>query len=112
MNPDSLIHVESLATLGGASFAVILVGNVFQYVFNWNPRWLGLIVAFLLAGLGVALVPQRQWVDWVVAIIRGFQIYATAVGIASITGNEKYEPVVERGPVGAKRRRTFWVQWF
>jgi len=112
MNPDKLISVESLVTLGGASFAVILVGNVCRYVFNWNPRWLGLIVAFLLAGLAITLVPDRQWFDWLVAIFRGVQIYATAVGIASITGKEKYEPIVERGPVGAEHRRPFWIQWF
>jgi hypothetical protein len=112
MNPDRLISVESLGTLGGASVAVLLVGNVCQYVFNWNPRWLGLIVAFLLAWLAITLVPDSQWFDWLVAILRGFQIYATAVGIASITGKAKYEPIVERGPVGAEHRRSFWIQWF
>jgi hypothetical protein len=58
MNPDKLISVESLVTLGGAWCAVIIVSNVFQYVFNWNPHWRG-IIAFLLAGLAIARVPSK-----------------------------------------------------
>jgi hypothetical protein len=112
MNRNELISVEDLITLGGASFAVILTGNVCRYVFNWNPRWFGLAVAFVLAGLAIARLPHIQWFDWLVVIFRGLQIYATAVGMAAITGKEKHDAIVERGPLGAARRRAFWIQWF
>jgi hypothetical protein len=123
MVPKELLSLETLVTLGGAAFAVTLAGNVCRYVFSWNPRWMGLVVAMGLAGLGLVLGPDRRWTDWVVALFQGLQIYATAVGIASITGGVKPEspsPVVERGPgrpdrtapTGPAMARSFWVRWF
>lgn len=122
MVPKELLSLENLLTLGGAAFAVTLMGNVCHYVFSWNPRWLGLVVAMGLAGFGLAVRADRQWFDWVVALLQGFQIYATAVGIASITGGGKPErrpSVVERGgaprppePAPLPAARSFWTRWF
>jgi hypothetical protein len=110
MNPKELISVTSLFTLGGAAFAVALLGNVLQYVFHWNPRWLGLVVALLLAAVGAVIARPAQWYDWIVALFQGIQIYATAVGITAVTGKASPEP--ERGSLSASATRPFWVQWF
>jgi hypothetical protein len=109
MNIPELLTATDLTTLIGASFAVALVGNVSQYAFNWNPRWLGLIVALLLPLIILAGAERRELVDWIVAFFRGLQVYATAVGITSIAGREK--PIVERGGRDSSAR-VFWTRWF
>lgn len=110
MNPKELISAASLFTLGGASFAVTLLGNVLQYIFHWNPRWLGLAVSLLLAGVGAAIARPAQWSEWIVALFQGLQIYATAVGITAVTG--KTDPEPERDGPSRPATRVFWRQWF
>src|ERR1700730_12413647 len=87
MKPDQLITIDSLLTMGGASLGVTLVGNTTQYILGWNPRWLGLIAALAIAGLGTTAKSAVTWVDAVVAFFQGLQIFAAAVGIASITAD-------------------------
>lgn len=110
MKPDQLLTLESLLTTGGGSLAVMLVGNVAQYVLRWNPRWLGLVIALGIGTIGALVSPSGKWTDWVVAFFQGLQIYAAAVGIASITSPEK-SPRKTRGQVTAPVRR-FFVRWF
>lgn len=111
MNSDQLFTLDSLLTMGGASLAVTLVGNTFRYIFGWNPRWLGLIIALGIAGLGVATKSTVTWVDGVVAFFQGLQIFAAAVGIASIT-NAGTSGDGTRGLELRLNMKSFWISWF
>ncbi len=108
MKPDQLFTLESLLSMGGASLGVTLVGNTAQYIFGWNPRWLGLVVAFAIAGLGAATKSTMTWVDGVIAFFQGLQIFAAAVGIASITGagttGDRTRSLESR-----RSRKSFWI---
>ena len=110
MKPGQLLTLESLLTTGGGSLGVMLAGNVAQYVLRWNPRWLGLVIALGIGAIGAVVKPSVQWTDWVVAFFQGLQIYAGAVGVASITSSEN-APRKTRGEVPAPGRR-FFVRWF
>jgi hypothetical protein len=110
MKFDQLLTLASLLTTGGGSLGVMLVGNVAQYVLRWNPRWLGLVIALGIGAIGAAVKPTIQWTDWVVAFFQGLQIYAAAVGIASITGDEK--PLRKSRGEGTAPGRQFFVRWF
>jgi hypothetical protein len=109
MNSDHLITLENLITTGGGSLAVMLVGNTAQYVFTWNPRWLGLLVALGIGAIGASLRSTPAWTDWVVALFQGLQIYAAAVGISTATGKD-VPAERERGETA--RTRSFFVRWF
>jgi hypothetical protein len=123
MNPNELINAKTLLTLGGSALGVTLFSNVLQYVFGWSPRWLALLVALGLAGAGAVLAHAAQWLDWVVALFQGLQIYATAVGISAATGTGpvgKKQSEVERGEAIQEERgetrqvapRRFWPKWY
>jgi hypothetical protein len=112
--PQEFFTLQSMLTLGGASTATWLVCNVLQHVANFNPRWLALVLAEAFAIFGTyqhAHVPS----DVVVAIINGFLIYSSAVGIAQITGANNPPATGMGAPAGASpstRRRTFRSSWW
>jgi Na+/melibiose symporter-like transporter len=115
MNGD-LFTTESLLSLGGASFAVVLVTNVVQYICNWNPKWLGFAIAMIVSAMVVCLIEEKTWVVWVVGFFNGFLIYANAVGLAQISGTK--EKPRERGTgaygqvEGQERVRRKWPKWY
>jgi len=111
--PKELFTLQSMLTLGGASTATWLVCNVLQHVANFNPRWLGLALAEVFALYGTYThthVPS----DFFVAIINGFLIYSSAVGIAQMTGVSPPPASGMGGPtnVAAPRSRTFRSAWW
>jgi len=116
MSQSEFIDLGNLATLSGTSIAVVLLCNVCHYVFGWNPRWFGLVVSLLLCGAGIALAQDHRLVVWILLPVRGAQVYATAVGIASLTGiaasTKPAEPSERRGVVPSKPNRQFWIKWF
>jgi len=86
--PKELYQPKTLLTLGGASIAVVVVGGVSGQVFGFNPRWLGLLVAEVLAFVGLSQMKaefrKRRLVGCVVALINGALIYSQAVGLNAL----------------------------
>ena len=93
---------QTLYTLGGASFAVVAASGVIGYVFGFNPRWLGLVFALIIAFLGLSLLPQdpqgqskRRLPLLAVAFFNGMLIYSQAVGLNTIHQTVKSPKVSE-----------------
>lgn len=89
--PKELYTARTLYTLGGGSFAIVAASGVSGYVFGFNPRWLGLGCAFLIAFAGLAFLPEdsNRRSRWsfpllVVAFFNGLLIYSQAVGINTL----------------------------
>jgi hypothetical protein len=106
MQQSDLLNEATLLTLSGASLAVTLIGNVANYVFSWNPKWFGLAVALALSFAAALFVGTNDWFGWIVAIIQGAQIFATAVGISAISGRE-HKRKFDKGSV----KKVFWSSW-
>lgn len=111
---NQLIDAATLSSLTGSSVAVLLAGNVAQYVFNWNPRWFGLAVACMIS-ISVTLTTQHaSAIDWVVCMLRTFQIYATAVGLATVTAPKSLRHRVS--PASSKQsqpaQKKFLTSWY
>jgi hypothetical protein len=115
MNGD-LFTIESFSTLAGASFGVYVVSNVIQYVFNFNPRWFGLGLAFVFSFLGVLLAKNTGVIQYVIAFLNGFLIYASSVGIVQVTGKNELPINSTNRPYGSSqdttKRRSFRTKWF
>jgi hypothetical protein len=83
-----LYSIQTLFTLGGASFAVLVASGVIAHVFEINPKWLALLRAELIAFAGLAAIPKE--LDRVTfplcldAFFNGALIYAQAVGLNTL----------------------------
>ncbi len=55
--PDKFFTKESVATLGGATAMVLIISSYMASMFQTDPRFVGLIVAQLVAFLRLASLP-------------------------------------------------------
>jgi hypothetical protein len=116
--PQEFFTLQSMLTLTGAAGATFVVCNGLQSAFNFNPRWLALVVAQCLSVYGTYASHSATSVpsDYFVAVVNGFLIYATATGGTNILGGSA-APAVARGAADAAApqagsRRGFLSSWF
>lgn len=114
MNGD-FFTFESFSTLAGASFGVVVISNVMQHVFNFNPKWFGLILAFIFSFLG-AFLSYKTGIFYILAFLNGFLVYANAVGIVQVMGKKEDNSNTTNQPYGigeiSRTRRTFRTKWY
>ena len=119
--PAEFFTLQSMLTLTGSAGATFLICNGLQRAFNFNPRWLGLLVAEALAVFGTyASHHPAEATDYFVAVVNGFLIFATAAGGTSMGGSAPETKVVERGVTtrstpsaqAVTPQRKFWSPWF
>ena len=110
--PSEFFTVQSMLTLTGATGAIYVVCNGMQQVFNFNPRWLALLLAEAISLYGTYLNATRPS-DYFVAIVNGFLIYCTSAGATQITGVPTTSGT-RMGPKGdgPPPHRSFRSTWF
>ena len=86
--PNEFFTLESFSTLTGATGITVVVTNGLKNAFKINPAWLGLIVAVAIALTGVCLTGETRFSDYVIGLLNGFLIFATAAG-ANEAGSRK-----------------------
>jgi hypothetical protein len=113
--PGDLFTPASIGTLAGATGAVYIICGTLQKVFNFNPKWLALLVSILISFVA-ALVTQpsnNEPLKYFIALLNGFLIYATATGSNQVLGNP---PESVSAPLSTKRlllkRRKFNTKWW
>ena len=107
--PNEFFTVESIGTLTGATGLCFVITNGIRRAFGFDPRWLGLVVAQLVAILGAALVVGSPF-KYVLAIANGFLIFSTATGAAAMTGR-----TTDKGEIGfaaSSPSKPFFSRWF
>jgi len=105
--PSDFFTPESMLTLAGATLIATVVTNTVQHVFNWNPKWFGLLIALIIALVGVFMTDSPKFVNYFMGVINGFLIYASSTGIMQMAGTEP-----ERTKGAGKPRRRFWDKWY
>src|SRR5205085_7697830 len=70
-------------TLTGAVTAVFLVSNTLRYVFNWDPKYVGLVLSALVALYGSIMSADHNLGTFLIAIPNTAMIYLSAGGMAS-----------------------------
>ncbi len=117
--PSEFFTLQSMLTLTGASGATFVVCNGLQRAFDFNPRWLALLVAQIVVIVGTHLSHTGGvgLGDYFVAVLNGFLVYATAAGTTHILGGPSEAPAVARGarevsPPSFGSRRRFLSPWF
>jgi hypothetical protein len=113
--PSEFFTLQSMLTLTGATGVVFVISNSIQRVFDFNPKWLALLIAQILAIVGVIMTKQTAVSDFFIGIVNGFLIYSTAVGANQITGNPGPQNNVARGHMTTSKQtneRRFNSKWF
>jgi hypothetical protein len=118
---NAFFSLQSMMTLGGATGATFVVCNGIQRAFDYNPRWLALLVAQLLC-LGVVYQSGGLASDYVIGVINGFLVYCSAAGATGVASAATGAPPLrdanarsgrvahEAAPAAEKRR--FLSVWF
>lgn len=110
--PNEFFTVESLLTLTGATLITTIVTNAIQYAFSWNPKWFGLIIAMIIAIVGVILTPEFKPIDFFIGVINGFFIYANSTGIMQMAGTPQGVKTAGTAEEAAKQKRGFMDKWY
>ena len=113
--PSEFFSSESILTLAGATLLTTVITNSCQHAFNWNPKWLGLVVGMIIAIVGVAFTESPSPVNFVMGFFNGFLVYANATGIMQMAGKSatdrsqnNNEGLESFGPL----KRRFSQKWY
>jgi hypothetical protein len=82
--PKEFFTLQSMLTLTGATGAVYVVCNSMQAAFNFNPKWLALLLAQIVSALGVAL-SGGHGLDYFVGVVNGCLIFTSAAGVVAVS---------------------------
>jgi hypothetical protein len=111
--PKEFFTPQAMLTLTGAAGATYVIANGFQSAFNFNPRWLALVIAQTICLFGV-YVTHGAGSDYFVGVVNGFLVYCTAAGGTALAGRQNSP--TGRGPIGPQAgtvaRRSFSQSWF
>jgi hypothetical protein len=128
---NDFFTLQSLGTFAGAVGATAVVTNGLQRAFDFNPKWLALLLAEVVCLVIVyfthAYAPagtQTLTSDYFVAVINGFLVFCSAAGVTGIgsaavhgaepTSNPAPSDAQARGPgavAPSRRSRGFWSRW-
>ena len=75
-----LLNLDALTTLGGQVLATTAVTNGLARAFNWQPRWLGLIVALVLSLCTAYMTGQLGSSGVFLGILNAFVVYLASAG--------------------------------
>src|SRR5262245_44074964 len=103
--PHDFFTPQSAVTLAGATAMTYVVSSGCQAAFNFNPRWLALLIAIAITSFGTWNSGGNA-VDYVFAVVNGFLVFLSAVGISSTVRKRKSRDFGERS------RRGFFEPWF
>jgi hypothetical protein len=106
--PSEFFTPESIGTLTGATGLCFVVTNGIKRAFGTDPRWLGLLVAQIIAVGGVVLA-DGTLLQYVLAVLNGFLIFSTAAGAASMTAGGH---AGEIGFADHPKKNRFLGSWF
>ena len=112
--PGDFFTAASLSTLAGATGAVYIICSTIQKVFNFNPKWLALLVSVLIS-FAAALLTQTNENDisrYFIALLNGFLIYATATGTNQVFGSKPDSTHTAGFRQAVKQNRRFNTTWW
>lgn len=110
------ITLASIGTISGASFATFVISSAIQKAFNYNPKWLALIIALIIALMisYIAMFSGSSEIGGGIMIgtINGCLVYLTAIGVNIVlpTNNSISDPLLSGD--GNARNRQFLSKWF
>ena len=114
--PGDFFTTATFGTLAGAAGAVYLICSALQRAFNFNPKWLALLLSLFISVAG-AFTTQPAGENicerMIIAVLNGFLIYTTATGTNQLTASvpdKKYRiKNIQKQP---QQKRQFTTSWW
>jgi len=111
--PNTFFTNESFFSLAGATAIVFVVCNTVQRVFNFNPKWLALLLSEIVAIIGTwSAARQHVPSDYFIAVLNGCLIYSAAGGGTAVVSSAETGHPKAIGDPGRPAQRTFLSPWF
>lgn len=110
--PEQFFTAESMLTLAGATAITMIITNSMQHAFNFNPKWFGFVIAFLISIAGVIVIGDHTVAAYFIGVINGFFIYANSAGIMQMAGNQNGQPSRDTMAGSVDKRRKFFDRWY
>jgi hypothetical protein len=107
--PKEFFTPQSATTLTGAVAITYVVSGTIQSAFNFNPRWLALLIALAVLELGVWYANGGP-IEYLFGALNGCLVYLTAVGVSAVSGQSSSPKATRRG--GGPQRRSFFSSWW
>jgi hypothetical protein len=110
--PKEFFTLQSMLTLAGSTGATFVVANGIQRAFNYNPKWLALLIAQIIVNMGVYL-SHGQGSDYFIGIVNAFLVYCTAAGATSVAGGGRQADLARGSQtISGAGPRQFLSSWF
>lgn len=107
---NALFTLTSLLSLQGASAASLIIPNVLRYLigaaFDRYEKWTGFIISMVIALATALIATEPNPVKWLVAIVNGFLIFASAIGV-----NEVVARRTRGAGAAASAKKPFFHTW-
>jgi hypothetical protein len=122
---NDFFTLQSLATFAGAVGATVVIANGLQRAFNFNPAWIGLVIAEIICIAtvwftyhGIEEGTTIIYSDFFVAVVNGFLVFCSAAGSSALGSKAvgtSESGATQRGHVDSgalNQRRHFFTPWF
>jgi len=86
--PKEFFTPQSMLTLTGATGATFVIANGLQRAFDFNPKWLALVIAVSICLFGV-FTTGGGTIDYFLGVVNGFLVYCTAAGATGLAGSRE-----------------------
>lgn len=109
--PNAFFTAQSAMTLSGAVAMTYVVSNTCQAAFGFNPRWLALVIAVVIALFGV-WTAKGAALDYIFGVVNGCLIYLSAAGISAISAKSSGQTRGFGSTSPAPGSRGFFAPWW
>jgi hypothetical protein len=133
MNTNEFFGIQNFLTLGGAIVVVTVITNGLKYAFRLKPRYIALVVSFVVILLGTIIKKDLSLEAILLVIPNTFLLYISSVGLATVTsGGQRTKDTSIRHPkpiqnpieeissevpsefidAANQEKISFWAPWF
>lgn len=112
-----LFTPKSLTTLVGLTGMVYVASNSLQKAFNFNPKWLALVIAEILSLLAVYISHQEAGgadiINYLIGVFNGFLVYLTSAGATGLGDRNNQNDIENEIPTElVEQKRKFSTSWW
>ena len=114
---SSFVTIESFGTLVGCVATVVVLVNTTRHVFDWGPRWFGLLSSIVVSAVAFSISKSELSgpIAYMLVMLNGCLIYTSAFGIQNTVvspgGVPNDGPVVPGPEILDEVNLTFQSKW-